>query len=278
VKSSRTFASTSSSWLVVQDYRGINHSNVAALIQICKVSPLLWPLAVVLNRKFFFYKILKLMGLHSHLGHIFPKSTHFSRVRSERVQLVKEFFKYLNLVTVNVVCFFIIVFILMWNLANIGFHEYGPPSSTKFLAWTFHWDQTWSMFSPRPPNVYWSYIIQGELHNGTEVELWTHEGLFNWEPHEFSWIKPDPFWRSMKNHRWFKYYENGINTHSANDQLRLHLGRYICREFNNRHFGDSRVWRFSMHWMSERVDPNRQELPRVQQDKQTLWNHVCYDK
>jgi len=103
-------------------------------------------------------------------------------------------------------------------------------------------------------------------------------GLFNWEPHELTWSKPDPFWRSVKNHRWFKYYENGINSHPNNDQLRLYMGRYICREFNARHFGDSRVWKFSIHWMSERADADRQELPRIQQEKQTLWNHVCYDR
>jgi len=224
VKPSRTFSGNTSSWLIVRDFRGITHSNAAALVQICKVSPLLWPLSYVLNRKFVFYKVARVLGWHSHLGHIFPKPLHISRVRSERVQLVKDFFKYLRIVSENVIGVFVIVFILMWNFSNVGYPQFGPPQDLKPLAWVFHWDQTWSMFSPRPPNVFWSYIIQGELHNGTEVELWKNEGLFNWVPHEMSWDKPDPFWRSFKNHRWFKYYENGINSHPNNDQLRLHFG------------------------------------------------------
>ncbi len=70
------------------------------------------------------------------------------------------------------------------------------------------------MFSPRPPNVQWYYIIEGELDNGTAMELFRDEGMFKWEPNiPIVWDKPDPYYKSFKNHRWFKYYENGINTH-----------------------------------------------------------------
>lgn len=84
------------------------------------------------------------------------------------------------------------------------------------------------MFAPYPPNVEWYYVIQAELDNGTEVELFNnegtpiqlanlvsfHSGLFRWEAtYPFTWNKPNPFWKSYKNHRWFKYYENGLNNH-----------------------------------------------------------------
>jgi hypothetical protein len=60
-----------------------------------------------------------------------------------------------------------------------------------------------------------------------------------------------------------------------NDQLRLHWGRYICREYNAIHHGKDRVYRFSINWMSERAEPDN---PRVMLPKQTIWNHMCYEK
>jgi len=100
--------------------------------------------------------------------------------------------------------------------------------------------------------------------------------MFNWEPNiPVRWEKPDPYHLSFKNHRWFKYYENGINTHPNNDQLRLNWGRYICREYNARHFGKERLYKFSIHWMNELANPDSK---RILQPKQTLWNHVCFDK
>ena len=62
---------------------------------------------------------------------------------------------------------------------------------------------------------------------------------------------------------------------SKNDELRLHWGRYICREYNAKYFGSDRLYKFSIHWMNERANPDE---PRVMNPKQTLWNHVCYDR
>ena len=51
IKPTRTFAPINSTWLLVQDYRGTYHSDYEALVQICKVSPLLWPLTYILRNK-----------------------------------------------------------------------------------------------------------------------------------------------------------------------------------------------------------------------------------
>ena len=69
------------------------------------------------------------------------------------------------------------------------------------------------MFSPRPPNVQWYYVIEGELENGKHVGIWNNGGMFKFEPMEVEWERPQPFSSSMGNHRWFKFYENGINSH-----------------------------------------------------------------
>jgi hypothetical protein len=122
--------------------------------------------------------------------------------------------------------------VLSWNAGNVGYHKIGTPGSLRWVAWFFHVDQSWAydfrrnfvvtafrMFSPRPPSIQWYYIIEGELDNGKPVELFRNEGMFNFEGSPMSWEKPDPFYKSFKNHRWFKYYENGINTHPYMMQL-----------------------------------------------------------
>lgn len=97
----------------------------------------------------------------------------------------------------------------------------------------------------------------------------------------------------MGNHRWFKLFENGLNSHDYREELRLNFGRWLCREYNSRHDGDDRLYlfevclhrpfdflrhKFSIHWMNERVDVVKQDGTRYPLPRQTLWNHMCYEK
>ena len=54
--------------------------------------------------------------------------------------------------------------------------------------------------------------------------------------------KPYSVHDSLGNHRWFKLFENGLNSHEYREELRLHFGRWLCREFNARNFDDDRVY------------------------------------
>jgi hypothetical protein len=107
------------------------------------------------------------------------------------------------------------------------------------------------MFAPRPPDSWWFYNIDATLDDNRNVELFTKGGLFTWEPSEQKWERPENFVDAFKNHRWFKYYENGINNHPENNALRLNFGRWICREYNSRHSGADRLWKFSLYFILE---------------------------
>jgi len=276
VNTNRSYATTSSGWFVAQDYRGTYYTDFEAIVAMCRVSPLLWPLAHILPKKAIasrarrFYNRLQSFGAGKG-----PESQPVARLRSHQAEFIRKFSKIFFRVGSNFVCFFFLVFIISWNAGNVGYTRFATPQSIKWLAWFFHVDQSWMMFSPRPPSVQWSYIIDAEQDNGNKLELFGNEGIFYFEGRPATWEKPDPFWKSFKNHRWFKYYENGINTHPNNEQLRLNFGRYLCREFNARHSGGERLYKFSLYWMSERAEPNQ---PRSPLQKQNLWNHVCYDK
>jgi len=182
-------------------------------------------------------------------------------------------------VVCNIGGLYLMYLIVGYNMGNIGAsQQYQVAPSLRWTIWALETEQYWGVFAPRPPDSYWWYNIQGTLDNETVVELWGQAGLFTWEPNPASWDKPDPLYISFKNHRWFKYFENGLNTHPANEQIRLNFGRWVCREYNARHGGDERLLKFEMWLMNERLDLAKMDGSRIFTGKRSLWNHMCYYK
>jgi len=182
-------------------------------------------------------------------------------------------------VVVEVFLSFLLFLVITWNMGNIQKYEWSTPHSVRPVLWVTQLDQYWGMFAPRPPDVMWWYNIEAELHDGTTAELFNDGALFTFKPnipHTFD--KPKSLHDSMGNHRWFKLFENGLNSHEAREDLRLNFGRWLCREFNNRNFDDKRLYKYNIHWMNERVDTTKQDGTRYPGAKQTIWSHVCYDK
>ncbi|EGC29606.1 hypothetical protein DICPUDRAFT_158792 [Dictyostelium purpureum] len=168
-----------------------------------------------------------------------------------------------------------IIFALGWNCANTTCPIPSLPPSIHWLVFLTRVDQMWSMFSPRPPNQHWWYTFEGTLDNGDRVELWNNDGLFTWEPNyePYTRDKPNPYPSCIGNHRWFKVYEN-LNNGAGYELIRLGLGKWICREYNARHF-DNRLWKFNIIYRNElqHLNNTRSLLP-----DQNLWSHICYNK
>jgi hypothetical protein len=80
----------------------------------------------------------------------------------------------------------------------------------------------------------------------------------------------------FKNHRWVKYYEIGFNNHGQQEKIRLHWGRWVCREFNTRYHGVQRVKSFQVWIVFETLDLDKMDGTRNPAGKSQLWNHVCY--
>jgi len=249
----------SCTYFLAEDFEGTQYRDFDALIACCRVSPLLWPLWYLFRgRDSVSRRGNELLRLTSSIFEFFGErngserdvisSTKSFSMISERKYILKQWYRITSSLFANLFALLFLLLILSWNTGNVGFNDYSTPSDFKSIAWLLHLDQSWSMFSPRPPNVQWYYIIQSELDNGTVGELFREEGLFRWELNPMSWSRPDPVWRSFKNHRWFKYYENGINTHSQNELLRLNFGRYLCREYNSRHRSEDHLYKLNMYW------------------------------
>ncbi|KAK5574593.1 hypothetical protein RB653_009846 [Dictyostelium firmibasis] len=177
----------------------------------------------------------------------------------------------------NVCAIMGILFALGWNCntVNCGI-PITLPQSMNWLVFMTRMDQMWSMFSPRPPSQHWWYTFEGELDDGTLVELWNNQGLFTWIPNvePYTRDKPNPYPECIGNHRWFKVYEN-LNSGGGFETIRMGLGKWICREYNTRHIEHERLHRFNIVFRNEaqHLNNTRSILP-----DQILWQHICYNK
>ncbi|GAM17787.1 hypothetical protein SAMD00019534_009620 [Acytostelium subglobosum LB1] len=205
-------------------------------------------------------------------------TTHYFRRLNRRHRLIKK----TRNILFNVSAISFIMICLVFNLSNVntGYTIYVPPKY-QWVMFMLRIDQHWSMFSPRPPSIHWWYTIEGELDNGQLTELWANEGMYKlsdpkWKGNlaPYSIEKPDPYVPCIGNHRWFKLYEtyNGGNNY---EQIRMALGKYICREWNRSHEYNERLWRFSIVYRNERQNMDSTRTP---QKELMLWNHVCYDR
>jgi len=278
-----------SHWLTIEDQHGKVHRNLLALYVLFQLSPVLWPFH-------FFFPNFKSKGKvlldnlfnhwHQHQemkSEVKQNTRTFAKVRQRLT--TKKFLKYTYKISTSLIMNFLAGFLIILSLSlvasNHGFYNFSKISADyREVTWALNMDQNWAMFSPRPPDVLWWYNFEATLDNGTKVDLFRDGGWLSHEPSPFTFDKPDPsnFVYGFKNHRWFKYFENGYNTHRSNSELRLSWGRWLCREYNSVHTGADRLYLFSIHFMSERVDTDKMDGTRYLLQKMTLWNHICYEK
>ena len=103
--------------------------------------------------------------------------------------------------------------------------------------------QDWRMFAPSPRLVYTWYVINGQLADGREFDLWTGGPV--------SWGKSTerPAW--VKDYRWRTYMR-----YIANDRQRLlrpYFAGYVCREWNKTHPSDNQVKGLTFYRLDEPI-------------------------
>ena len=92
---------------------------------------------------------------------------------------------------------FLIVYVIMWNLAS---HFHTPeivPSSMRWIAFVTRLDQWWGMFSPNAPWVSGWFVVPGILNDGSVIDIWTAKPV--------TFEKPALVSRTFPNQRWRKY-------------------------------------------------------------------------
>ncbi len=155
-----------------------------------------------------------------------------------------------------------LVFILWWNIGNV-FPKLAMPKHLHGYGMTLYLDQQWAMFSPPLTDDGW-YVIPGKLRNGKEVDVFTDGGPVKWE-------KPRLVAYTYKMERWRKYMMNlWLREHAP---YRQYYGRYLCRDWNERHKGDEQLEQFEIIFMREDTLPDYQYSPP---QKVLLWKHWCF--
>eukprot|EP01124_Arcella_intermedia_P024645 TRINITY_DN4210_c0_g1_i1.p1 TRINITY_DN4210_c0_g1~~TRINITY_DN4210_c0_g1_i1.p1 ORF type:complete len:661 (-),score=94.69 TRINITY_DN4210_c0_g1_i1:43-1989(-) len=270
----------SDTWLVVKHPNGNLFYDMEALIVCLRASPLLWifgNVITLLPKKFFNYleKCAHTATMIAPPSQMYPRKTSKSpnHIRSNYKNSKKRFSFYVNVI-VQIFLLYVVYLMVCWNLSNIGLTSWTPDENVKWVVWLTRSDQQWNMFSPSPPSSSWYYWIDGELINQKRVELFKNGAIFTWEyNYDMDDNPPEPFHISFKNHRWYKFFENGFN--QDNNHMRLTFGKYLCREFNARHDFEEHVWKFDIWLITRKVELTGE---KVRTDKQRLWTHKCFEE
>jgi len=257
---------------IVVDPQGYTRQGFYGIMTICKASPFLWPVNYMFNRPFgqLVYQYLPSIK-HDNNAHAYKTSSVLIKQKKKKA-LYASWKKFAIQLSIQLIIAWLVILAFAWNANNVGI-----PFGKDLADYTYEFgvfigiDQYWGMFSPRPPDGDFWFIIQGNLTSGEEVELFRDEGLWKWEGNEMTFDPPIPFHKSFKSHRWYKYFE--VYVQDNQDALRLEFGRFICREWNNRHDDEDILQTYNI-WIVEHVH----NLDGTYSDAEAriIYGHMCF--
>jgi hypothetical protein len=91
------------------------------------------------------------------------------------------------------------------------------------------------------------YVIEGQLRDGSSVDLFRDGAPVAWE-------KPELISALYKSERWRKYMMNLWAEEYA--PYRLYYLQYLCRDWNAEHIGGQRLTSLKMYFMLKITQPN----------------------
>lgn len=288
--------------LKCSDYYGTVYTGFEALSFALSHSPLLWPLGWFLSTElattiafnpvvlFLFVHFARFVDSDGPPAAVKPNRNPQARVANKLLWFaIKSMFVTICAVTVTA-----------WCLGNIGHTAYKPEFTARGIAYLTHLDQSWGMFAPRPPSSDYYYVFEGQLDDGRMVELFNDRGFKTWNrirpmrcvrlsslggfyvrgvvrhgdagclDRAHSWEKPTSASNGLTNHRWFKIFEN-YNGNARSQEIRLELGKFVCRMWNTRHKTTDRVYTYKVWLVSEQHLINGST---VKQPNQLLWHRT----
>ena len=206
-------------WMRIEDNNSIKYENMESLIVITGRSVFLYPLHFTLRMTpkclltiadslvLWSNQILLGSCLQFCLGSIPPKKQGEQPKSKKNQQRRREGWDRCFRLSSQVFVSLLIFYVLLYNL-NSMFPQVLLPFFPQFgtLAVLTGLDQHWGMFSPSPPPHNFWINMRGELVDDTVLELFSEEGIFKWRGTEFTGNPPNPFHKSFRNHRWWKYF------------------------------------------------------------------------
>ena len=243
------------SW-VLEDKRKKRYYKFKALLNLLGVSPIFWPF-----KKIFSLPVLTRLGNKTY--EIVSKNNQRKSCTIPPKPITKKSSSKFIKILISVFLIFIILYILFWNIDDITYtdiikHEH------NWIGRMLHIDQRWNMFSPRLLTDDGWYIIDADLRDGTNFDLFNTNQPIDWE-------KPELVAHTYKNQRWRKYMMNLWL--KKNKEHRLYYGKYLCRNWNKNRDYDKQLKEFEIIFMREDTLLNYEY---TKPEKIVLWSHKCF--
>ncbi len=155
--------------------------------------------------------------------------------------------------------------LITWNnLASLKLESVQMPKFASHLVKILYLDQTWDMFAPYPIRNDGWFVIEAELQNGEQIDLWTQKPVTYEKPKLVSSTFPNSPWRKLMIHVWDE----------ANPRILLPVSRYLCREYSAENGWPSGVATFRIQFVKETTPAIG--LPFAPTEVRTLWSHDCF--
>lgn len=161
-----------------------------------------------------------------------------------------------------------LVFITVQNVSTLPASGLTLPSAFLGARQALGLYQHWTMFAPYPEMTSPWPVIEGELSDGTMVDVYKgREGLADFE-------KPAAVSKTYENYRWRKFLSN-VEDQSYEDVtqvLALNYARYLCRNWSARQNGSVSLTNFVIFFQIERT-PRPGAAKEI--ETRTVWTHDC---
>ncbi|MCV0424928.1 MAG: HTTM domain-containing protein [Roseibium sp.] len=164
-----------------------------------------------------------------------------------------------------------LIFITLQNISTLAWSGLNLPSSFLFARQALGLYQNWTMFAPYPEMTSPWPVIEGELSDGTIVDVYRmQKGLADFD-------KPAVVSEVYANYRWRKFLSilEDRSYDDAHHRLALNYGRFLCRTWSAKHPDSPALSTFVIYFQTEPTP-----LPGGEKEISTrqIWNHDCLNQ
>lgn len=223
------------SWVVV-GADNVHRYKFAALAYLVQVSPILWPLGLILRQP-----PIAAMGDRMYVfvarnrGH---GGLALRWLRAAPVRIKQPWI-------LTLLCAFFLAYVVIDNVGSLRVLPVRIPEKLGFIGQLFRVHQHWRMFAPAPPRLSRWSSVEGRLQDGRAITLFDANPVSAANPDNIGTFR-DYRWRTYWS--WLRFEEN--------QNLRPYAARYFCTTWNQTHAGTDALTGVTLHALEKPINVN----------------------